>query len=846
MPDQDFEELEIKLVRTFSSPRASRNQGLTIGAVSSESKNEAGLASRRDLEIETASSLRSEISSILELHSYEVQARSSRGRFAKEPLEFTVTQEDLAKLLNQGPCLQAEEIERLGQELFDSIFTGQTRVVFFGTNEDAIRRKKRLRIRIRVEPPELARIPWEIVRPEKWSTIPALSGRTPVFREEELIDGYGSLLVNGPLRIMLVSASPADQKSLDLEGELRLIQTQLEPLREAGKVEIACLARAQRRQLEQKLLEFRPHVVHFMMHGDFSGSEQQGLLMLQDDRGKSIPIEADELTSYFEADPDSETRLVIFNACRTAVDDTVTQGRGIAASLARLNVPAIIAMQFSISDPVAIVFADELYRSLIGGQSIEVAVARARREIRDRVAKSLQQEWLIPVLFLRATETRLFEGLGLDRPLTFTPDAAPLRQVAEQVESSTPPEPVRSRDQEADSILEFSRAKGSTFRLRLTASGRSIDAEQELPQDFLQGLADATTFRSGLLDSHSSELFDRLVPGEMAQHLRQTRAMRRKRGASLTLLGDDPLLHATPWEYARDPETGLFVSTGGGRFPLIRQLFDSGALESLSIDGPLRILVVTCNPRDLHPLLLEREREWIREALRDAPPGTVEVEFLIDPMIIHLDEELSRHRYHILHFAGYDSLALSLAANSSTKPTWFRRVDLDELRDSNGQFRLEEGLVLLDEQGRMKCLYADDFCDFLAPFDSLRLVVMNTCFTATRLAPMLVRSGIPAAIGMRYGVNDEVAVRFALAFYKSLIHLSLDPAAALADTRRILKLVMTERQYGGHWGFPCLYTSVRGAKVFGAASAHFHDSRASQQGAADSTVDGPPRLGTTR
>ncbi len=839
MSDHDFEELEIKLVRTASglsdrrtSPRASPPRASTTVEETSN---------RRDLIAQSEESTKT--AWILETGAYEVLARSSCGGSVREPLSLTLSEEDLDDLLCRGPALEAEKIERLGHGLFNSVFQNQVLTLFHLTDDHANREGKRLRFRFRVEPPELARIPWEIVRPEMWASSAALLERKTLFREEEQIRGFGTLRVTGALRLLLVSSSPTDHRSLDVDSELRLIESELRPLQEARKVEIRSLPRAGKSRLEQELRDFRPHVVHFMMHGDFDARGRHGLLMLEADDGTGIPIEAEELATYFDAVPKSETRLVIFNACRSAVDGDGSSGRGVAASLARLNVPAIIAMQYSISDRVAIVFARELYRRLIGGHPIEVAVAWARHAIRFGIEGPLRLEWLIPVLYLRASDTQLFEGLSLEKPLEFTPDAAHIKQITKQVESAPVREPAPRADDRCGAILELTRTGAACFRLRLTTEGTTTEAKHGLPFEFLQQFSAAARFQDwNFLDrlmQQTTDLFNQLFPPELAGRLREVRCRARDRDFPLTILGNDPLLDSAPWEYARDPATGLFLSTGGRRFPMIRQLFDLGERAPAAIEKPLRILVLTCNPVDLPELQLEREREWIREGLGNAPAGSVEVDFLINPTAGRLDEQLNKHAYHILHFAGYDSFALMMAASTDPKPDWFERVNLDELLDVRGNFRLEEGLVLLDAHGRMKCLYAADLCDLLAPFDSIRLVVTNTCYTAAQLAPMLVRAGVPAAIGMRYGLNDDVAVRLALAFYKSLLRNRLDLAAALAEARRALKIVMTERNYRGHWGFPSLYTSVRDAKVFGDVSSIFGGLPPVQKGEAARTGNSP-------
>ena len=75
-------------------------------------------------------------------------------------------------------------------------------------------------------------------------------------------------------------------------------------------------------------------------------------------------------------------------------------------------------MQFSISDEAAIVFADELFTSLIGRQyAIDAAVSEARKAV---FAEVNEIEWATPVLFLRT-----FDGLLFN--FTAAPESIPLK-----------------------------------------------------------------------------------------------------------------------------------------------------------------------------------------------------------------------------------------------------------------------------------------------------------------------------------------------------------------------------------------------------------------------------------
>ena len=93
-------------------------------------------------------------------------------------------------------------------------------------------------------------------------------------------------------------------------------------------------------------------------------------------------------------------RLVILNSCEGARTTLDSVRRDRHQSVA-LGMPAVVAMQFTISDSAAIVFAEELFTSLIGRQyPIDAAVSEARKAVFTEVNEI---EWATPVLFLRTT-----------------------------------------------------------------------------------------------------------------------------------------------------------------------------------------------------------------------------------------------------------------------------------------------------------------------------------------------------------------------------------------------------------------------------------------------------------
>ena len=72
------------------------------------------------------------------------------------------------------------------------------------------------------------------------------------------------------------------------------------------------------------------------------------------------------------------------------------------------KIPAVVANQYRIEDKCAIVFSRQFYRALVGGLSIERAVAAGRLAAYN--ADKEGRDWGVPVLYLRARRGELFEG----------------------------------------------------------------------------------------------------------------------------------------------------------------------------------------------------------------------------------------------------------------------------------------------------------------------------------------------------------------------------------------------------------------------------------------------------
>jgi CHAT domain-containing protein len=106
--------------------------------------------------------------------------------------------------------------------------------------------------------------------------------------------------------------------------------------------------------------------------------------------------------------------------------------------LIRREVPAVVAMQFEITDSAAIRFAETFYQHVAKGRSVDDSVMRARRAVKMANRNSL--EWGTPVLYLRAPDGRIFDVTDLPTMQRISsPDPVPYRraEVHETLESAS-------------------------------------------------------------------------------------------------------------------------------------------------------------------------------------------------------------------------------------------------------------------------------------------------------------------------------------------------------------------------------------------------------------------------
>jgi uncharacterized RDD family membrane protein YckC len=320
---------------------------------------------------------------------------------------------------------QSAQAREFGKGLFDLIFQGGARDALISSLAHAQSVEDRgLRVMLQLDrAPALRNVPWELLwaRPDFVS----ISAYTPVLRYMDPSMRRPPVEVPRPLRILGMVSSPGDAAPLDVENEKEQLESACQRLIESGLLEIEWVHEANLSGLLDRLKSgTRYHIFHFMGHGDFDEQAEDGVLLFEGQAGRSQRVPGARLGTIIR---DHHTlRLAVVNACEGA--RTANDSSGVASSLMEYGLPAVIAMQFEISDMAAISFARCFYGSLARGNAIDTALADARLGM---FADNHALEWATPVMFTSVDDGQLFKlqttpaeaEAGVRRPPATPPDS---------------------------------------------------------------------------------------------------------------------------------------------------------------------------------------------------------------------------------------------------------------------------------------------------------------------------------------------------------------------------------------------------------------------------------------
>ncbi|MBS1787364.1 MAG: CHAT domain-containing protein, partial [Acidobacteria bacterium] len=273
-----------------------------------------------------------------------------------------------------------DELQKLGRELYQKLFPPGVEQVW----REYKQRSEFLTLCLRFAEgaTKLEVLPWETLYDKDNKEFIAAGEKTTLTRLPLDVAPPSELPpIPRPLKLFGFFASPLDLKDherLNAEREQEILLEAINDPAAEGRISADFEDEAKLEILERSLRDGY-HILHFTGHG--ISPRDGGGLLLEDAHGKKLPASIAEVMQAIERgqDGNAKLRLAVISGCQTA-RTLHTQGfSDLARELLRQRVPAVIAMQFSISDEGGLKFAESLYREIAKGVELEHAVHAARR-----------------------------------------------------------------------------------------------------------------------------------------------------------------------------------------------------------------------------------------------------------------------------------------------------------------------------------------------------------------------------------------------------------------------------------------------------------------------------------
>ncbi len=335
-----------------------------------------------------------------------IRASSEQGDVSGElRLDMNRTKHTLKLIEHQ--VKDADLLKGLGNELYQALFPNNINARFHATIAGAQEKEYSVRLRLVFQSPQLAALPWEFLYYQGTNTFLANDKQTVLSRYVDVpLQKRDLKAANLPLKVLLVISSPTNLARLDATGEEKLIREALKKHIEEGQIELDVLKEATRRNIQQKLREKPYNVFHFIGHGVFKNNK--GYISLIDEDGKARDMDDESFANFFLGN--NNLGLVILNTCKGATVSSNQVFAGTAPNLVRRGIPAVVAMQYSILDSTAKLFADEFYRTLALGYPVDAAIQETRNAISQEVGLD-KRDFATPTLYMRAKDGIILSGL---------------------------------------------------------------------------------------------------------------------------------------------------------------------------------------------------------------------------------------------------------------------------------------------------------------------------------------------------------------------------------------------------------------------------------------------------
>jgi hypothetical protein len=297
-------------------------------------------------------------------------------------------------------------IKQVGTAFYDWLLPGPIHTHFHQTEAVARSEDFKMRLRLRIEPEEIASLPLEFLYREVGGYFLAVNPDTVLSRYLNLPMPPGYVRRReGPLHMLAIIADPIDQTRLPPDEWETVIQEALAGPLGAGQITLQTVKRATRRVIRNALLQKKPDIIQFVGHGIYR--DGKGYLALVDEVTEETWLVDDECFANLYMGHNDNLGLVSLATCESAKSDDPQGFLGIAPRLVQRGVPAVVAMQYTVYVRTAKVFLEDFFTSVAAHKPVDWATQAARNAVSQELGLD-NREFATPVLFMRAEDGNVF------------------------------------------------------------------------------------------------------------------------------------------------------------------------------------------------------------------------------------------------------------------------------------------------------------------------------------------------------------------------------------------------------------------------------------------------------
>ncbi|MGB0564326.1 MAG: CHAT domain-containing protein [Spirulinaceae cyanobacterium] len=310
------------------------------------------------------------------------------------------------------------DLRQLGQELYSALFTDSLRDSWVAAQSIAHHQQATLRLRLGLRGDRLSRLPWEVLHAPLTTATeqfqPLTTGTEILFSRYQAATPRTPAILppTSPLKILMVVTQPDDLGSLDLPQEIRHLKAELE--RGPTPAQLTLLEQPSRQDLAQVLEQGQYHVFHYAGHSDL-GKTGGTIHLVNPKTGGTESLTGEDLAGLLV---NNGVQLAVFNSCRSS-DTTLgsADAQSLSHALVQRGIPAVLAMAEQVPDEVSLAFTRLLYRNVLQGHSLDLALSRARQGLLSSYGSS-QLYWALPVLYLQPQSPGILIAAGTTAPAT--------------------------------------------------------------------------------------------------------------------------------------------------------------------------------------------------------------------------------------------------------------------------------------------------------------------------------------------------------------------------------------------------------------------------------------------